>query len=57
MKNNILKPVFGLALLVLIFSSCAEQRYYKHNNNRHSREYYERRHEPVPVGIEFRIHN
>jgi hypothetical protein len=56
MKNNILKSVFGLAFIMLILTSCAEQRYYKHNN-RHSREYYERRHETVPVGIEFRIHN
>jgi hypothetical protein len=56
MKNTILKSVVGLALIALIFSSCAEQRYYR-KNNRHSREYYERRHEQVPVGIEFRIHN
>jgi hypothetical protein len=56
MKNNILKPIFGLVLLVLLLSSCAEQRYYKHNN-RHSREYYESRHETVPVGVELRIHN
>ena len=56
MKKFILKPVLGLAFVALIFSSCAEQRYYR-KNNRHSREYYERRHEQVPVGIEFRIHN
>lgn len=55
MKKNIFITLVSFFVISLVFSGCIEHRYYR-DNKHHSRNYYERRHMSVPVGIEFDIH-
>ncbi|HXB93637.1 MAG TPA: hypothetical protein VNU70_00720 [Puia sp.] len=57
MKKSI-KRIFGMALLagllVTTFSSCYESHYYGHYHH-HTRDWYDRHHQPVPAGVDFNV--
>ncbi|HLX93755.1 MAG TPA: hypothetical protein VKR32_18855 [Puia sp.] len=56
--NIIVKRILGIGLfsscLIFLLSGCYETHYYNRYHH-HTRDWYDRRHEPPPAGVDFNI--